>query len=83
MIRDPSDGSVREPNVGKSHHYEMPAAKPATVDPMLEEIKSAIAAGKVKPERISTEWAYQRAWNDGIDFALKQIERIEKQKDQP
>jgi hypothetical protein len=74
MIRDPSDGSVREkPEVGI----------PATVDPMLEEIKSAIAAGKVKPERVSTEWAYQRAWNDGIDFALRQIERIEKQKDQP
>lgn len=47
---------------------------------MIEEIKAAILAGKVNPERVSTEWAFQRAWNEGIDFALRQIEKIEKEK---
>jgi hypothetical protein len=45
---------------------------------VFEEIKAALLAGKVKPEKVSDQWAYQRAWNDGIDFALQQIEKIEK-----
>ena len=48
----------------------------------LEEIKAALLAGKVRPEKVSDQWAYQRAWNDGIDFALNQIERIAKEKTQ-
>lgn len=44
-----------------------------------DELKSILLAGKVKPDSVSTEWAYQRAWNDGIDFSIRQIE---KQKDQ-
>lgn len=45
---------------------------------MIEEIKAAIGAGKVKPEKISPDYVYQRAWNDGIDFALRQIMQIER-----
>lgn len=66
MIRDPSDGSVRG---------ETLEAEPAP-DPLFEEIKASLLAGKVRPERVSTEWAYQRAWNDGIDFSLRQLKRV-------
>jgi hypothetical protein len=44
--------------------------------PTFEEIKSALLAGKVKPERVSDKWEYQRAWNDGIDFAIEQVRRL-------
>jgi hypothetical protein len=64
MIRDPSDGSVRE-------KQEEDPAMPTIFD----EITAAILAGKVKPERISEKWEYQRAWNDGIDFAVRQIKQ--------
>ena len=49
---------------------------------VFEEIKAALMAGKVRPEKVSEKWAYQRAWNDGIDFALQQIEKIEKSRQQ-
>lgn len=67
MIRDPSDGTVRENTI--------PADAPPT-DPWLEEILAALTAGKVAPERVSREWEYQRAWNDGIDFSITQIKRL-------
>lgn len=70
MIRDPSDGSVRE---------APKAEEPPPRDPLFEAIEAALVAGKVKPERVSEQWVYQRAWNDGIDFALGQIRRLEKQ----
>lgn len=41
-----------------------------------EQLKAALLAGKVAPDRVSTEWAYQRAWNDGIDFSIRQIEKL-------
>jgi hypothetical protein len=67
VIRDPSDGSVKEgPMAG-----EIPV-----INPLYEQVKAALAAGKVKPERVSDQWAYQRAWNDGIDFSLGQIAKI-------
>lgn len=72
MIRDPSDGSVRS-EVG------IPTStgeSPAILNPLREAISAALLAGKVKPERLSEQWAYQRAWNDGIDFSLKQIDGI-------
>jgi hypothetical protein len=69
MIRDPSDGSVRE----------MPAPEAAPPrDPLFVEIGAVLLAGKVNPEKLSEQWVYQRAWNDGIDFAMQQIGRIEK-----
>jgi hypothetical protein len=71
MIRDPSDGSIRE--------KPMPGLNPGIEpDPLLESIKAALLAGKVKPERVSDKWEYQRAWNDGIEFALRQIQQIQK-----
>lgn len=71
MIRDPSDGSVREPPK---------AEEPAPRDPLFVAIEAALLAGKVRPERLSEQWVYQRAWNDGIDFALNQMARIEKER---
>jgi hypothetical protein len=68
MIRDPSDGSVRQ-----AHPETAPQR-----DPLFTQIEGLLRAGKVKPERLSEQWVYQRAWNDGIDFALQQISRLEK-----
>jgi hypothetical protein len=65
MIRDPSDGTVRA---------SRDDAPPAPT--IFDEINAAISAGKVRPERVSDKWEYQRAWNDGIDFALRQIKII-------
>lgn len=62
MIRDPSDGSVRAPQ-----KPEMTAETP--------QWKQALLAGKVRPEKLSDKWAYQRAWNDGIDWSIAQIEK--------
>jgi hypothetical protein len=47
-------------------------------DQIFEAIKSALLAGKVRPEKVSEKYEFQRAWNDGIDFALRQIQQIEK-----
>jgi hypothetical protein len=71
MIRDPSDGTVRG----------TPQIEPAAPrDPLFVQIEADIRAGKVKPERLSEQWVYQRAWNDGIDFALAQVGKLEKQR---
>lgn len=37
---------------------------------------AAITAAKVRPDKLSDEWVYQRAWNDGLDFALRQANII-------
>ena len=37
---------------------------------------AAITAAKVHPDKLSDEWVYQRAWNDGLDFTLRQINAI-------
>lgn len=71
MIRDPSDGTVRETQTAEA---EIPAA---VDDPIFEAVRVAILAGKVKPEHLSVEWVYQRAWNDALDFALREIGKIE------
>lgn len=77
MIRDPSDGSVREKAVEGKFPVTDPMPAPVPGMPTIfDEISAAIAAGKVKPERVSEKWEYQRAWNDGIDFALRQIKNI-------
>jgi hypothetical protein len=72
MIRDPSDGSVRE--------KEDTSVLRAPADPLFEQIKSALLAGKVRPERVSDKWEYQRAWNDAVDFSIRQAEQVFKQK---
>ncbi|PDT71720.1 hypothetical protein CO683_00745 [Bradyrhizobium ottawaense] len=69
MIRDPSDGSVRQVPESEA---------PPQRDPLFVQIEGILRAGKVSPERLSEQWVYQRAWNDGIDFALAQINRLEK-----
>ncbi len=66
MIRDHSDGSVRE---------KAPADEAVPDDPLLVELRAALLAGKVSPDRVSPEWAFQRAWNEGIDFSVRQLER--------
>jgi len=66
MIRDPSDGSVRE--------KQMPGVIPGMSD-AVPPWKAVLLAGKVKPEKLSDKWAYQRAWNDGIDWSIQQMEK--------
>lgn len=76
MIRDPSDGTVREDLVHRAtESASTPIGHPAAenASPLHEQIKAALLAGKVSPEKLSEQWAYQRAWNDGIDFSLKQV----------
>jgi hypothetical protein len=42
----------------------------------LQELRDALKAGKVAPDKVSNEWAFQRAWNEGIEFAERQLEKI-------
>lgn len=42
----------------------------------LEMIERALLAGKVAPEKVSTEYAFQRAWNEGVDWSRDQIKRL-------
>ena len=42
----------------------------------LQQLRGMLQAGKVKPEFVSTEYAFQRAWNEGIAFAERQIDKI-------
>ena len=45
-------------------------------DEQLQKFRDALKAGKVAPERVSEEYAFQRAWNEGIEFAERQIDKI-------
>ncbi len=91
MTRDPSDGSVKPPTKsaqvvqcslpsGESEPAVTPACAGADTN-LFAEIRAALLAGKVRPEKVFEQWAYQRAWNDAIDFSLRQISNIEKRTD--
>lgn len=48
----------------------------------LEVLKAQVALAKVEPSRVSEQYAYQRAWNDALEFVervIGEIERGEKQ----
>lgn len=45
----------------------------------LQRLKRAIVAGKVKPERVHPEWAFQRAWNEALSWVEQQIRIIEEE----
>ncbi len=40
-------------------------------------LKDRIAAGKVRPDRVHAEYAYQRAWNDALAWVEEQMKAIE------
>jgi hypothetical protein len=42
----------------------------------LKSIRDALKAGKVAPDKLSDEWVFQRGWNEGIEFAQMQIDKI-------
>lgn len=42
----------------------------------LQQLRDALKAGKVAPEKVSDEYAFQRAWNEGIEFAERQLNKI-------
>jgi hypothetical protein len=42
----------------------------------MQKFRNALTAGKVRPEKVSTEYAFQRAWNEGIEFAERQLHKI-------
>ena len=42
----------------------------------MEMIEQALLAGKVTTEKVSTEYAFQRAWNEGVDWSRGQIKRF-------
>lgn len=43
----------------------------------LERLKASIAAAKVQPDRVHPDWAFQRAWNEALEFVERQIQTIE------
>lgn len=42
----------------------------------LERYREVLRAGKVAPDKVSEEYAFQRAWNEGIEFAERQLDKI-------
>jgi hypothetical protein len=70
MTRDPSDGTVRAVQATSG-------VAGAPIDHPDSPLVAAIKAGKVKPERLSEHWVFQRGWNEGIEFALMQIRKSE------
>jgi hypothetical protein len=44
----------------------------------LEKLRTQIALGKVHPDRVHPDWAYQRAWNEALAWVEMQIGKIEK-----
>ena len=42
----------------------------------MQKFRAALTAGKVAPEKVSDEYAFQRAWNEGIEFAERQLQKI-------
>lgn len=44
----------------------------------METLKAQIQLGKVKPEKVHPEWAFQRAWNEALAWVEQQISMIEK-----
>lgn len=45
-------------------------------DDELNSLIQTLKQAKVRPDKMSSEWAYHRAWNDGIDYALNRINII-------
>ena len=42
-----------------------------------EALKAHIAAGKVSPDKVHPDYAFQRAWNEALAWVEKQMEMIE------
>lgn len=40
-------------------------------------LKARIAAGKVSPDKVHPDYAFQRAWNEALVWVEKQMETIE------
>lgn len=45
-------------------------------DEQLQQFRQALKDGKVAPEKVSEEYAFQRAWNEGIEYAKRQADKI-------
>jgi hypothetical protein len=41
----------------------------------LQAYRDVLKAGKVAPDKLSTEWVFQRAWNEGVEFAERQLDK--------
>lgn len=46
----------------------------------INEYRKRLSLGKVDPDKVSTEYAFQRAWNEGISFAERQLEAVLKER---
>lgn len=42
----------------------------------LQALRDALRAGKVADEKLSPERAFLRGWNNGVEFAENQIDKI-------
>jgi hypothetical protein len=45
-------------------------------DEQLSEYRRRLTDGKVKPEKISPDYAFHRAWNEGIEFSERQLDSV-------
>jgi hypothetical protein len=42
----------------------------------IQPLRDALKAGKVASNSKTLEYEYRRGWNDGIEYALMQIDKI-------
>ena len=42
----------------------------------LAEYRRRLANGKVKPDKVNPDYAFHRAWNEGIDFSERQLDAV-------
>ena len=42
----------------------------------LQALREALKAGKVADEKLSPDRAFLRGWNEGVEFAQNQIDKI-------
>lgn len=42
----------------------------------IAEYRRRLTSGKVKPDKVSQDYAFQRAWNEGVEFCERQLDAV-------
>lgn len=45
-------------------------------DEQLAEYRRRLLNGKVRPDRLNPDYAFHRAWNEGIEFSESQLDAV-------
>jgi hypothetical protein len=45
-------------------------------DEQIQELRKALAAGRIKDDDPSLRYEFRRGWNDGVEFAQNQVDKI-------